>query len=273
MDVEIDEALLEARRRRSIARASAGLVAGPLPPGDMLRIPQVLKVREARSRRRRTRIRRSPRWSRRAGRGARRLERDARERRASTCATDLDAPARRAGRRCSRRPPRRRRAGQRSLRARLAERVTELRLDPPVDETPVAQEVVKFATRSEITRGESSGFAPTSTHWRGPGRRRRAVRPQARFLLQEMNREVNTIGSKAEGPRVRSWWSPPRPSSRRCGSRSRMSSDAPAQACCSSCPPLRDGKTTVVERLVQVVPDLTMSRSYTSRRGPGKRTG
>ena len=35
--------------------------------------------------------------------------------------------------------------------------------------------------------------------------------------------------------------------------------------------PSGTGKTTVVERLVQVVPDLTMSRSYTSRPGPGRR--
>ena len=38
--------------------------------------------------------------------------------------------------------------------------------------------------------------------------------------------------------------------------------------------PSGTGKTTVVERLVQVVPDLTMSRSYTSRRArAGERDG
>ena len=34
--------------------------------------------------------------------------------------------------------------------------------------------------------------------------------------------------------------------------------------------PSGTGKTTVVERLVQVVPDLRLSRSYTSRRGAGR---
>ena len=43
-----------------------------------------------------------------------------------------------------------------------------------------------------------------------------------------------------------------------------MSSDAPGQLFIVSAPS-GTGKTTLVERLVQVVPDLALSRSFTSR--------
>ena len=46
------------------------------------------------------------------------------------------------------------------------------------------------------------------------------------FLLQEMNREVNTIGSKADGAGVPETVIGTRPNSRRCASRCRMSSSA-----------------------------------------------
>src|ERR671919_432247 len=69
--------------------------------------------------------------------------------------------------------------------------------------------------------------------------------------------------------------SPRRPSSRRCASKSRMSS-SPADAARTMTvrerghlfivsAPSGTGKTTLVERLVHVVPNLRMSRSYTSR--------
>src|SRR5438034_904878 len=56
-----------------------------------------------------------------------------------------------------------------------------------------------------------------------------------------------------------------RRSSRRCASRSRMSSKRRGLLFIVSAPS-GAGKTTLVERLVEQVPHLTMSRSYTSRR-------
>src|SRR5437588_337519 len=57
-----------------------------------------------------------------------------------------------------------------------------------------------------------------------------------------------------------------RRSSRRSGSRSRMSSDRPAEGLLFIVSaPSGAGKTTVVERLVEQTPRLKMSRSYTSR--------
>src|SRR5690606_19227205 len=69
----------------------------------------------------------------------------------------------------------------------------------------------------------------------------------------------------------------PRQSWRRCASRSRMSSSTAADAggrLYVVSAPSGTGKTTVVERLVQVVPGVVMSRSYTSRAArPGERDG
>src|ERR1700674_222150 len=62
----------------------------------------------------------------------------------------------------------------------------------------------------------------------------------------------------------RSSSSRPRRSSRRCASRFRMSSSGRGLLFIVSAPS-GAGKTTLVERLVEQVPDLMMSRSYTSR--------
>ena len=89
-------------------------------------------------------------------------------------------------------------AGSEVLRVRLAERVRELRVDPAVDETLVAQEVVRFANRSDITE-ETVRFRAHLEHWRALSDSAEPCGRKLDFLLQEMNREVNTLGSKAEG--------------------------------------------------------------------------
>jgi len=89
-------------------------------------------------------------------------------------------------------------AGSEVLRARLAERVKELRVDPAVDETLVVQEIVRFANRSDITE-ETVRFRAHLEHWRALSDAPEPCGRKLDFLLQEMNREVNTLGSKAEG--------------------------------------------------------------------------
>ena len=94
------------------------------------------------------------------------------------------------------------------------------------------------------------------------------------FLLQEMNREVNTIGSKADGLRVSELIDQ---------GQGRARTDAGAGPECRVSArgllfivsaPSGTGKTTLVERLVQVLPNLRMSRSYTSRQArAGERDG
>ena len=87
------------------------------------------------------------------------------------------------------------------MEARLADRVRELRTDLQADETAVAQEIVRMAARSDISE-EVERFRAHVSHW---GALADSAEPCGRkldFLLQEMNREVNTMGSKADGLRV-----------------------------------------------------------------------
>ena len=92
-------------------------------------------------------------------------------------------------------------AGSTALRARLAERVRELQTDASVEEASIAQEIVRFATRSDITE-ETVRFRAHIEHWRALSDGPEPCGRKLDFLLQEMNREVNTLGSKAEGPGV-----------------------------------------------------------------------
>ena len=78
----------------------------------------------------------------------------------------------------------------------------ELRADATVDEAAIAQEIVRFAEPLRHHRGNGALPRPTSSTG---GRCPTAPEPCGRkldFLLQEMNREVNTLGSKAEGAGV-----------------------------------------------------------------------
>jgi uncharacterized protein (TIGR00255 family) len=92
-------------------------------------------------------------------------------------------------------------AGLAGLQARLAERVRELRADALADEATVAQEIAKFAGRSDITE-EVVRFRGHLEHWQALTDSPEPCGRKLDFLLQEMNREVNTAGSKAEGPAV-----------------------------------------------------------------------
>ena len=92
-------------------------------------------------------------------------------------------------------------AGIAGLQARLQERVRELRADTLADEQSVAQEIAKFAGRSDITE-EVVRFRGHLEHWQALSDSPEPCGRKLDFLLQEMNREVNTAGSKAEGPAV-----------------------------------------------------------------------
>jgi uncharacterized protein (TIGR00255 family) len=67
-----------------------------------------------------------------------------------------------------------------------------------LDPTLIAQEIVRFVARSDITE-EIVRFRTHLEHWQELAASREPCGRKLDFLLQELNREINTIGSKAEG--------------------------------------------------------------------------
>ena len=92
-------------------------------------------------------------------------------------------------------------AGRLDLLARLGERVKELAAIAPADTNAVAQEIVRVAQRSDITE-EVTRFRGHLAHWDALSAGPEPCGRKLDFLLQEMNREVNTIGAKADGLHV-----------------------------------------------------------------------
>jgi uncharacterized protein (TIGR00255 family) len=92
-------------------------------------------------------------------------------------------------------------AGRRDLEARLGERVKELMGSVPGDPAAVAQEIVRVAQRSDISE-EVTRFRGHLAHWDTLASGPEPCGRKLDFLLQEMNREINTIGSKADGVHV-----------------------------------------------------------------------
>jgi uncharacterized protein (TIGR00255 family) len=200
VDVEFNEdfgAALETALDRARAR---GLVTGALTPGDLLRLPQAITIRE-----------------RQAG-----TDEDlmadvaARAREAVDLAlADLDSMRSREGDHLRADLDQRRgfvadlieriataaEQGRVAMELRLAERVQQLRADLQADETAVAQEIVRTAARSDISE-EVSRFRGHVAHWEMLAASAEPCGRKLDFLLQEMNREVNTMGSKADGLRV-----------------------------------------------------------------------
>jgi len=179
---------------------SQGLVSGTLSPGDLLRLPQAIAVRE-RS------IETDPALEARIAVSIEAAVEQAladldgmRVREGTHLATDLDA---------------RRQTlvdliehlrlaadhGRNALETRLRERIDELRLELPADSAMIAQEIVRAAARSDISE-EVTRFRAHLAHWRALTDTAEPCGRKLDFLLQEMNREINTIGSKADGIHV-----------------------------------------------------------------------
>jgi uncharacterized protein (TIGR00255 family) len=200
LDVEFNEEFgraLEAALEQARAR---GLVAGALTPGDLLRLPQALTIRERQpesgdaaqleiAERARAAIEQAliELDSMRAIEGGHlRADLDLRRafvaelvERVSTAADE----------------------GRRAMEQRLTDRVRELRTELQADETAVAQEIVRMASRSDISE-EVARFRAHVLHWTALADSAEPCGRKLDFLLQEMNREVNTMGSKADGLRV-----------------------------------------------------------------------
>jgi uncharacterized protein (TIGR00255 family) len=200
VDVEFNEIFGAALEKALDQARSRGLVAGALTPGDLLRLPQALTIRE------------------------RPIEADeaaqdelaARARAVVVEAlADLDAMRAREGGHLRTDLDQRRAfvadlvervsvaadEGRAAMEVRLRERVRELREELQADEIAVAQEIVRSAARSDISE-EVSRFRAHISHWVTLSDSAEPCGRKLDFLLQEMNREVNTMGSKADGLRV-----------------------------------------------------------------------
>jgi uncharacterized protein (TIGR00255 family) len=91
--------------------------------------------------------------------------------------------------------------GRAAMEQRLTDRVRELRADLQADEAAVAQEIVRMAARSDISE-EVTRFRGHVTHWQALTDAPEPCGRKLDFLLQEMNREVNTLGSKGNDPSI-----------------------------------------------------------------------
>jgi uncharacterized protein (TIGR00255 family) len=93
------------------------------------------------------------------------------------------------------------RDGQQQLEARLRERLAALPADLAGDSAAVTQEIVRFVARSDIDE-ELVRLRGHVEHWRVLAAGPEPCGRKLDFLVQEMNREINTMGSKAEGAKA-----------------------------------------------------------------------
>jgi uncharacterized protein (TIGR00255 family) len=88
-----------------------------------------------------------------------------------------------------------------AVEARLRDRTAEISAQLPVDQAMLAQEIVRAAARSDISE-EVTRFRAHLAHWVALADSSEPCGRKLDFLLQEMNREINTVGSKADGIHV-----------------------------------------------------------------------
>lgn len=93
------------------------------------------------------------------------------------------------------------RAAQQSLETRLRTRLAELPADLAAEPVTATQEIVRFIARSDIDE-EMTRLRGHFAHWLALVESAEPCGRKLDFLVQEMNREINTVGSKAEGTRV-----------------------------------------------------------------------
>ena len=198
-EVFLDERLLERLSEAVEAARARGLIEGNLSVSDALRVPQILEVRpkgEA------------------AGvvpDGLAALVEDAltggiealvtmRDTEGRFLASDLSAKLAAIGGFVNE-LERLAHDGQARLGDRLKEKLATLPTDVTGDAALLAQEVVRFVARSDVDE-EIVRMRGHIDHWQALAAGAEACGRKLDFLLQEMNREVNTIGSKVEGPRA-----------------------------------------------------------------------
>ena len=198
LEVELNEPFLEALSAALDRARERGHISGAMTPGDLLRFPQALAIRE----RQEAVTAEADLWPRvEDALAVAIMDLDAmRSKEGEFLRTDLDNRRALLGD-LFERVAAAAESGMEGLRTILEQRVKELRVDAMADETLVAQEIAKFVGRSDITE-EVVRFRGHLEHWKALSDSPEPCGRKLDFLLQEMNREVNTVGSKAEGPGV-----------------------------------------------------------------------
>jgi uncharacterized protein (TIGR00255 family) len=200
VEVEFNEQLAAALTAALDSARSRGIIEGALAPGDLLRLPQALSIRERP-------VEKDPALL------ARLLE--TLDEAVEEALAKLEAMRATEGEHLNADLEARRAAlgdlvaeivaaadeGREALQARLQARVAELASDLPADSNAIEQEIVRVASRSDISE-EVARFRAHLAHWQTLASGEEPCGRTLDFLLQEMNREVNTIGSKADGLRV-----------------------------------------------------------------------
>ena len=197
--VELNEEFAKALTTAMEQARARGLVEGTLTPGDLLRLPQALSIRERMPESGGVLTMLGTAVDDAVESAINQLE-EMRVREGLHLRTDLDARkallADLIGRIAAAAD-----TGRVDLEARLLERARELAAALPIDQAALSQEVVRVAQRSDISE-EVTRFHGHLAHWDALSDSAEPCGRKLDFLLQEMNREVNTIGSKADGLQV-----------------------------------------------------------------------
>jgi uncharacterized protein (TIGR00255 family) len=195
--VELNEDFANALSGAIDQARDRGLVTGQLTPGDLLRLPQAITIRDRP-------IESDPALEAQLGESVQAAVEQAladldamRSREGSHLRADLDARKRLLGGLIGG-LANAAIAGRGELERRLQERIREIALELPVDQGMIAQEIVRTAARFDISE-EVTRFRAHLAHWDALADGDEPCGRKLDFLLQEMNREVNTIGSKADG--------------------------------------------------------------------------
>ncbi len=197
--IELNDQFVRALAAAVDEARARGLVSGELTPGDLLRLPQAISIRErapdatgggealgplveealdaAIDQLDTMRVREGEHL---------RDDLDARKALLSGLITRIAAAAD---------------AGRQALESRLLDRARDVAGTLPIDQAALSQEVVRVAQRSDISE-EVTRFHGHLAHWDALSESGEPCGRKLDFLLQEMNREVNTIGSKADGLQV-----------------------------------------------------------------------
>jgi uncharacterized protein (TIGR00255 family) len=198
--VELNEDFADALSAAIERARERGLVTGQLTPGDLLRMPQAIAVRDRP-------VEADPALEAQLASSV--------EAAVEQALADLDAMRVREGNHLRADLDARRQAlagliealrsaadhGRENVESRLHERIAEISAELPVDQAMIAQEVVRAAARSDISE-EVTRFRAHLAHWAALADSAEPCGRKLDFLLQEMNREINTIGSKADGLRI-----------------------------------------------------------------------